>query len=182
MRFLLTARLLVMVLAGLALSPLVAAAEGKIGVVDISRAMAETEEGRQAKAKLKQLFDSRQKSLDKQKDDLMAMKESIDKQANVLSREVLAKKTQDLQKAFASLQTTYMEFQKELAAKEAELTKDILARMEQIVRRIGQKEGYTLVLDRNEAGVVYVPSTYDLTDVLIQEYNAGSPKKAAKKK
>jgi hypothetical protein len=28
-------------------------------------------------------------------------------------------------------------------------------------------------MDRGEAGVVYVPSTYDLTDLLIQRYNAG---------
>ena len=173
MRFLPTTRFLTLLLVGIGLAPAVAFGQHKIGVVDISRALAETEDGRNAKAKLKELFDSRQKSLDKQKNDLMAMKESVEKQASVLSQDVLAKKSQELQKAFANLQTTYMEFQKELAAKEAELTKDILARMERIVRRIGQKEGFTLVLDRNEAGVVYVPSSYDLTDLLIQEYNSG---------
>ena len=179
MRFLQTASFLVLSLVGLLSTPLSALAQSKIGVVDISRALAETEDGRKAKAKLKELFDSRQKSLDKQKNDLMVMKESVEKQASVLSQDVLAKKSQELQKAFASLQTTYMEFQKELAAKEAELTKDILERMERIVRRIGQKEGYALVLDRNEAGVVYVPTSYDLTDILIQEYNAGGGKEVA---
>ena len=72
-----------------------------------------------------------------------------------------------------------MEFQRELAAKEGELTKAILERMQRIMRRIGQAEGYTLILERNEAGVVFVPSTYDLTDVLIQRYNAGEGKEGA---
>merc|ERR1712146_16961 len=157
MQFLRTTRLLALLLLGAALLPFGAAAQ-KIGVVDIARALAETEDGRQAKTKLKQLFESRQKSLDKQKDELMKMKEGIDKQASVLSPEVLSQKNQELQKAFAALQTTYMEFQRELAAKEEELTKDILVKMEQLVRRIGQKEGYALVLDRNEAGVVFVPT------------------------
>jgi len=180
MRFSISARILSMALFGLTLVPQMAAAQSKIGVVDITRALSETEDGRQAKDKLKKLFDSRQKALDKKKDELMAMKEGVEKQASVLSREVLAQKSQELQKAFASLQNTYMEFQKELAAKEGELTKDILDRMEVIVRRIGQSEGYALILDRTEAGVVYVPTTYDLTDLLIQRYNAGEGDDAVK--
>jgi outer membrane protein len=152
--------------------PHVASAQ-KIGVVDMQRALMETEDGRKAKDNLKKLFDQRQKTLDKQQEDLKVMKESLEKQRNVLARDVLAKKFEEYQKAFAELQTTYMDFQRELAAKEAELTKPIIDRMQRVMRRIGQTDGYSLILERGEAGVVYVPSTYDLTDVLIQRYNAG---------
>lgn len=145
----------------------------KIGVVDMQRALMETEDGRKAKDQLKKLFDQRQKTLDKQQNDLKAMKESLEKQRDVLAREVLTKKLEEYQKAFAELQTTYLEFQRELAAKEGELTKPILERMQRVMRRIGQADGYALIIERGEAGVVYVPSTYDLTDVLIQRYNAG---------
>jgi outer membrane protein len=149
------------------------AAAQKIGVVDMQRALAETEDGRKAKDTLKKLFEQRQKTLDKQQNDLKALKDGLDKQRDVLQRDVLTKKLEEYQKAVAELQTTYVDFQRELAAKEGELTKPILMRMERVVRRIGQAEGYTLVVDRSEAGVMYVPSTYDLTDVLIQRYNAG---------
>ncbi|MDD9942361.1 MAG: OmpH family outer membrane protein [Myxococcales bacterium] len=163
-------------------APASADAQSKIGVVDITRAISETEDGRKARDKLKKLTDKRQKALDKQKGDLLKMKEAIEKQQAVLSAEVLAKKNQDLQKAFAELQTNLMEFQRELSAKEAELTKDILERMTEIVRRIGQKDGYSMILDRQQGGVVYVPSSYDLTDVLIQRYNAGEGKKSGRPK
>jgi outer membrane protein len=142
------------------------AAAQKIGVVDMQRALAETEDGRKAKDTLKKLFEQRQKTLDKQQNDLKSLKDGLDKQRDVLQREVLTKKLEEYQKAVAELQTTYVDFQREL-------TKPILMRMERVVRRIGQAEGYTLVVDRSEAGVMYVPSTYDLTDVLIQRYNAG---------
>ncbi|MDH5674193.1 MAG: OmpH family outer membrane protein [Myxococcales bacterium] len=168
-------------------------AQGKIGVVDMQRALHETEDGRAAKAKLKKLFEARQKTLDKQQNELRTMKESLEKQQNVLSKEVLAKKFEEYQKKFAALQSTYVDFQRELAAKEGELTQHILERMQRIVKHLGQKEGYSLVVERNEGGVVYVPSSYDLTDLLIQRYNAGegkgpsdakakSSKKASKKK
>lgn len=150
----------------------------KVAVVDMQRALHETEDGRKAKSTLKKLFEDRQKTLDKQQNDLKAMKESLDKQHDVLTPAVLSKKQEELQKAFTELQTTYMEFQRELAAKEGELTKDIIERMQRIMRRVGQTEGYSLVLERNESGVVYVPTNYDLTDLLIQRYNAGEGKDA----
>jgi outer membrane protein len=159
--------------------PGVAAAQTKIGVVDMQRALMETEDGRKAKENLKKLFEQRQKTLDKQQTDLKTLKEGVEKQRDVLSREVLAKKLEEYQKAFGELQNTYMEFQRELQAKEGELTKPILERMQRVMRRIGQTDGYALILERGEAGVVYVPSTYDLTDVLIQRYNAGEGKEDA---
>lgn len=164
--------------------PNLAAAQTKIGVVDMQRALSETEDGRKAKETLKKLFEQRQKTLDKQQDDLKVLKESIEKQRDVLSRDVLSKKLEEYQKAFGELQQTYMEFQRELQSKEGELTKPILDRMQRLMRRIGQSDGYSLILERGEAGVVYIPSSYDLTDVLIQRYNSGEgrdeePKPAA---
>lgn len=152
------------------------AQQPKFAVVDLQRALTEIEEGRKAKGTLKTLFDQRQKTLDKQQEDLRVLKEGIEKQRDVLSREVYQKKVEELQKALAELQATYMEFQRELASKEGDLTKPILERLQRIVRQIGQKDGYALVLERSEAGVVYIPSTYDLTDLVIQRYNAGDGK------
>jgi len=179
-----TSRISALVLLGsllLASTPTQAFAQDKIGVVDLQRALNETEDGRKAKNQLKKLFEDRQKTLDAQQEKLRTMKEDLEKQKNVLSREVMAKKLEEYQKAFAELQSTYMDYQRELGGKEADLTKDILARMQEIARRIGQKEGYTMILDRGEAGVLYVPSTYDLTDVLIQRYNAGEGGKSAER-
>lgn len=148
-------------------------AQVKIAVVDMQRAINETEDGRKAKAQLKKLFDARQKTLDKQQNDLKVLKESIEKQKNLYTREVLAKKVEEYQKALVDLQGTYVEYQKELAGKEGELTQDIVARMQEILKRIGQREGYSLILERSESGVVFVPTNLDLTDQLIQRYNSG---------
>ena len=44
--------------------------------------------------------------------------------------------------------------------------------MQEILRRIGQTEGYELIVEANEGGVVWVPSNLDLTDQVIQRYNS----------
>lgn len=164
---------LLLAVASAHLSNTAKAQQTKIAVVDMQRALNETEDGRKAKEKLKKIFEERQKTLDKQQNDLKAMKESLEKQRDVLSREVLAKKFEEYQKAFGELQQTYMEFQRELQSKEGELTKEIIERMQRIMRRVGQTDGYSLIVERSEGGVVYVPTNYDLTDLLIQRYNAG---------
>lgn len=149
-------------------------AQTKVAVVDLQRALNETEDGRQAKARLKRLFRRRQKALDAAQEKLKKMKEDIERQKNVLSREALEARLEEYQKAFIELQTTYVEYQRELAEKEAQLTKRILERMQEILRRIGQAEGYTLIVEANEGGVVWVPSNLDLTDQVIQRYNTES--------
>jgi outer membrane protein len=150
-----------------------ALAQSKIAVVDMQRALNETEDGRAAKAKLGELFKQRQKALDDKQNALKAMKENLEKQRNVLSRDVLQVKMEEYQKLFVDLQGVYMEYQRELQAKEGDLTKGIVLRMQNILRRIGQKEGYALIIERNEAGVIFVPTNFDLTDLVIQKYNAG---------
>lgn len=145
----------------------------KIAVVDLQRAINETEDGRKAKDRLKKLFESRQQGLDKKQQDLKKLKDELDTQKNVLSREALETKVESYQKLLAELQQVYVEYQRELAEKEGELTKSIVERMERILRRIGQTDGYSMIVERGEAGVIYVPVNYDLTDVVIQRYNAG---------
>lgn len=161
-----------------AVAPKLYAQATRIAVVDLQRALNETEDGRQAKARLKRLFKRRQQALDKRQGELKALKEDIERQKNVLSREALQTRVEEYQKAFIELQSTYVEYQRELAQKEAELTRVIIARMERILRRIGQSEGYTLIVERNEGGVVWVPTNLDITDLVIQRYNSGEGRSA----
>jgi len=149
-------------------------AQTKIAVVDLQRALMETEDGRRAKRRLERLFKRRQKSLDAAQQRLKKMKTEIEQQKNVLSKAALKQRLEVYQQEFVKLQQSYVEFQQELAAKEAELTGGILEKMQEIMQRIGQAEGYTIVLEANESGVVWTPSNQDLTDQLIQRYNAES--------
>jgi outer membrane protein len=164
-----------------ALLPRVSAAQAvKIAVVDLQRAINETEDGRKAKDRLKKLFESRQQGLDKKQQDLKKLKDELDQQKNVLSRDALDTKVESYQKQLVDLQQIYVEYQRELAEKEGELTKSIVERMEKILRRIGQTDGYSMIVERGESGVIYVPTNLDLTDILIQRYNAGEGAEAAK--
>lgn len=157
-----------------ATAPKLYAQTTRIAVVDLQRALNETEDGRRAKARLKRLFQKRQQQLDKTQNALKAQKEQIEQLiASKAPQKTIQERAATYQKQLIELQSTYMEYQRELAEQEGRLTREIIARMERILRRIGQSQGYELILERNEGGVVWVPSNLDLTDQVIQRYNAG---------
>ncbi len=86
-------------------------AQVKIGVVDLQRAINETEDGRQAKRRLKKVFDERQQSLNKKQESLKAQKESLERQQDVLSQDALKKKVEKYQADLMELQNEYVQYQ-----------------------------------------------------------------------
>jgi len=152
-------------------------AQVRIAVVDMQRALIETNDGRAAKGQLQKLFQARQDVLNTRQEALKRMKEDIEKQKNVISRELLEKRMGEYQAEFVKLQQSYLEYQQELAQKEAELTKSILVNLQGIVRQIGTSDGYTGILD--QGAVIWSRGDLDLTDRVIQEYNTAHPTRPA---
>jgi len=149
-------------------------AQVKIGVVDLQRALQSVNDGKKAKEKLEAEVKKRQKSFDKMQDDVKKLKDELEKQISVMSEDVKRKKLEEYQRKLMEVQDYYLNNQRELAEMEAQLTRPILDRFHRILQEIGAKEKYTVILDRQAA--VYWEAGTDLTDRLIQEYNAGKGK------
>lgn len=146
-----------------------AAAQMKMAVVDVQRAVMQSEDGLRAQATLKKLFDSRQQELNKRQTDLQKQREEIDKQQRVMSQGALQKKVEDWQKQMMELQTTFVEYNKELEKKQKELTDPIFERVMGAIKRLAGTEAYDLIVDK--ATVAYARSDLDLTDKVIQMTN-----------
>jgi len=149
-----------------------ASAQMKVGVVDVQRAVMQTEDGLRAQATLKKLFDNRQQELNKRQLDMQKQKEDIDKQSHVLSQAALQKKVDDWTRQMQELQTTFVEYNKELEKKQKELTDPIFERVLGAIKRIAGTDGYDLIVDR--ATVAFARGDLDLTDRVIQISNGSS--------
>jgi outer membrane protein len=161
-------------LLALALAPALARAEQKIGVVDLQRALNEVDEGKAAKALLKKDFDEKQKQLDAKKTEFDKLQADLEKQAVVMSDAAKKEKAVDLDRRARELQGLFVQLQKDLSDRERDATKGIFDRMASIVRDIAEADGFSVVLEKG-AGVVYAPSSIDLTDELIRKYNSRHP-------
>lgn len=156
-----------------ALAPSEASAQSKIAVVDVRRAVLETEEGLRVQATLKKLFDSRQVEIDGKQRALAQDKEELDRevQGGKTPKEALQRKFEALQKRAMELQSLTLDYQREMQRKEGELTTPILQRILGLVRRIASQEGYEMVLEKS--AVPYYRADLEVTDRAIQLYNGG---------
>lgn len=161
-----------------------ARAEQKIGLVDLQRALNEVDEGKAAKARLKTEFDQKQKVLDDKQAEFQKLRADFEKQASVLAESARREREEDLNRRMMDLQSTFAQLQRELSERERDVTRGIFDRMAAIVRELAEKEGFTIVLERNDAGVVFAPPSIDLTNELVRTYNGrhkGGEAPAAKK-
>jgi outer membrane protein len=164
--------------AGALLGPSVARAQTpalKIAVIDVRRAIAETEEGLRVQAKLKKLFENRQADIESKTRQLQTDKEALEKEAQRgADKAVLTKKYEKLLQLDQDIQRASMEAQREMARKEQELTGPIYAGILEAVKRIAAQEGYEMVLEKS--AVPFFRGDLELTDRAIQMYNGGQAK------
>lgn len=171
-------RILIVAL-GLLLSAGPAAAQAKIGYVDLQRALNEVEEGKAAKALLKKDFDEKQRQLDAKKTEFEKLRGDFEKQAVVMNEQARRDKAADLDKRAMELQQIYQQLQGELMKREQEITGGIFGKMRTLVRELAEADGIAVVLEANN--LVYAQPSLDLTNELIRKFNARHPSTAAAK-
>ncbi|RMG70426.1 MAG: OmpH family outer membrane protein [Nitrospirae bacterium] len=143
----------------------------KIAVVDLQKALNESEGGKNAKKSLEELIKSKQKLIDEKGKEIEQMKTELDKQSAVLSKEALQKKQDELDKKIREYKRYVQDSQEEVKKKENELTAEILKDLARIIEKIGQEEGYSLILEKAKGVVLFNSEAVDITNRVIERYN-----------
>ena len=151
-----------------------AADVAKIGVVDFPRIYKNSSAGKALQAELKSQFNKMQAELEKRKSEIEEIQKSTERQAAVMSKEAREEKKRELQIKIYDLKNLEKKYRSELRENERKKMLKMQDKIVNIAREIGRKEGYLIIIDKSVA--VYVPKTLDLTDKVIQAYNAGFKK------
>jgi outer membrane protein len=157
------------------------AAEFRVAVVDMQRALNDCDAGKKAKDQVKAKFERSQDSLKKQREDLDRMKEDYDRKALVLKEEERRNLEKDLENRTLEFKRKYEDFQRDLKRTDAELTSSIVEELYGIVRDYGAKNNYTMVLEASSGALLYADKSIDVTDEIVKLHNA-SPKSGVSKK
>ena len=149
-----------------------AAAEIKVGVVDLQRALNESASGKKAKEQFKVEFDRMQDSLRREKDSLDRMKDDLEKKAAVLKEEQRKSMTDDFERRRRELRRKLEDSDAELRKKDSELTGGILRDLATVIQEIGQRDGYTIILESSASAVLYGSKSIDMTEEVIRTFDA----------
>ena len=143
----------------------------KFGYVDMQKAIQATEAGKKAKKELEEEFNAKKKDLETREKDLKKMSDDLNKKSMVLSDEVKQKKQMEFQEEMLKYREIVGKSQMAIQERERNLTAPILEKLKAIIDDIGQKEGYTAILEKTENSVWWMKKSSDLTDRLVTEFN-----------
>ena len=144
----------------------------KIGVIDFQRIVKTSSAGKKAMAEINKKGKEMEVDLKKRGTEIEEMKKNLDREALVMSKEMREQKGRDFRIKLNDFKTLEKKYSNDLRTLNARLVSRIQKDVFKIVEEIGKKEGFLLIVEKLEAGVVYSPNSIDITDRVIQKYNA----------
>jgi outer membrane protein len=154
-----------------------AADVAKIGIIDFQQVLEKSSAGKAAKAEINEKGKSMEAELKGKGTEIEKAQKNLEREGLVMSTEAREKKEREIREMvnqFKALQKTFTENFKE---DEVKLIRKLQLEVMDIVEQIGKEEGFLMILERRESGILYAPQSIDITDRIIQKYNANYAKK-----
>lgn len=170
-------RLIIPVFLALLFAAVPPASAGKIGFVNAEQAVAEVEEGIAEFEKLRAWQDPEQAKLDRLRDRVMALREQLateqsSGQADAESVEAIQRNELEARRAFEDARR---EYERELEAKKNAFLSEIAAKIGAVGSEYAKANDYDAIFLLTAQPMVYVSEAADITDEVIEAYNARYP-------
>jgi len=163
---------LVLVAVALLFTASTAFAAGGVAYIDLQKALNLSEAGVAAKNEISEQVKKYEAIVKEKQETLMARKQDIEKQAVLLSDDAKAEKARDYQQKVKELERFTKDIQEELQQKDADFTKQILSEIFKVIDVIGKDGDYDVILEKTESSLLYADERIDLTQKVIDAYNA----------
>ncbi len=145
----------------------------EIGVVDLNRALNESEAGIRSKNILESRGRQKQQEFKLEEEELRKLAEEL-RSNPLLIPKARKKKEDELQSRQRTLREKAQKFEQELRSEERMFTEQIFKELKGAIRTVSLREKFDLVLERNAAQVILYmkEDTTDLTQKVIDYYNS----------
>ena len=148
-----------------------AADVAKIGVVDFQKILQNSSAGKYAQAEINKKGKQMESELAKKGAGIEERKKQIEKESLVMSKEMREEKQREIRIQINDLKVMQQRYTKEFKEFENRLVQRIRQDVIEIVNEMGKSEGFLLIVEKKTGEVIYTPSSVDITDPFIQNYN-----------
>lgn len=160
----------------LGLAPAVSAAGSpKLGYFDLQTVLDKSKAGQRAKKN----FEAKQKTMKAEVESksraFKKLKQDFDKKQALLDDKAKRAKINELRKAQAEGEQLVVQTQQKLGKLSQELTKPIVDKILELVRKAGKQGKYDLIFEVQKGGIAYAKEDGDLTNQLIKDLNKVMP-------
>ena len=155
----------------LVLTPMWAAgAELKVGVVDGMDVVSKSAEGKRVQDSIKRKSEELGKPFAAKRQDLAKQVEDFQKQASVMKEEARKTKAAELEKKMQEFQKQGADAEKQLQQYQEQQLAPLFQKLEGAVKGVAQQEKLDMVLDKRNAGLLYMDPKLDITDKVRSKF------------
>jgi outer membrane protein len=147
-----------------------ARAEIKLAYVDIQRALNDCRNGKSAKAEFRGRLERVQVQLQDEQSEVQRLKDELEKKGPLMQPDQRQSLEEQYSRKLRDFQDDYKSTRDSLQEKDNEITGAIVRDLATVVRQIGIKEGYTMVMEKGN--LLWATPATDITDTVIRNYDA----------
>jgi outer membrane protein len=147
------------------------AAQTKVAVIDVQRVVTESDPGKEALQKLKQVSDRKVQEGQGLQQELATLRDQFSKQRFTLSEDKLESMTKEIEDKQIALQRFEDDAQRELNEARRRALGELEQRIMPVIDAVGQERGLTLIFNKFQSGLVYADQAVDITDDVIRRFN-----------
>jgi outer membrane protein len=162
-----------LIIAGLLLGIVTAAtahADVRIAYVDVQRALNECRAGKAAKTQFRGRIERLQAQLEGEQSDVERLKRELEQKASLMQPDQRQNLEDEYEKKLRQFQDDYKNSRDELQEKDNQVTGAIVRDLATVVRQIGVRNGYTMVMEKGT--LLWATPATDITDQVIRAYDA----------
>ena len=147
------------------------AADSKIGFINLREIIQSTNAGKKAGEEFKKLYDKKREELAAAESALKKLKDELDKQGPIMTEDARREKGTTYQRKLRDYQLLVEDSNKEMKGRDEEITGKLIPQIINVVRKIAEKEKYTLVIDVASMPLPYYAKENDFSKKVIEEVN-----------
>lgn len=160
--------------AALALPMFAQNAPARVAVVDVQKVLSQSAAGKAAYEKLKKMQDDRLVKAKQMDEELRKLDADIASKRLSLAEDKLAEMQKQLADKRINMQRYAQDADREIGeARDRELAA-LQTKIEPVIDGIGKEMGLALIFNKFESGLVYAADAVDITDTVIQRFNAAA--------
>ncbi len=152
-------------------------AADKIGFMNLQEIIQNSVVGKKSAEEFKKYYEKKQESIKAMENEVKKIKDELDKQGSVMTASARSDKETSYQRKLRDYQLLVEDSNKELQKRDQEYSQKMIPEILKVVRAIGEREKYTLIIDMSTTPMPYHDKSAEVTKKIIDEYNRASSAK-----
>jgi outer membrane protein len=144
----------------------------KLGVINVGRLLEESTAGQTALKELKNLQEQKQTEARGKEDEITKLRDRLNEGRLSLSEERLAELQKELEDKIIDYRRFQDDTQRQFQKKQVEIFEKIQNEVMPIISAVGEEQGFTMIFNKFESGLVFARDEVDITDVILERFDA----------